>query len=573
MDKRSFQQKLPEVLVVLLCMIVLCIGVYQKEGYHMDEILSFEMSNAAFNPWIVPTQPQGRLAKFVENELQGESAKETLQNLKNTVVDVINNRGNSKLLSYKADVYEEPVWIDAESYKEYITVGDADAFQYLSVYFNVRDDVHPIFHYLLLHSMSSLFRGMAEPFVGCVINLAAVAGVLLLLMRLGKRFAVLLGMEKRARLIGVFTALCYGLSTGAMATTLLVRMYAVLTFFCVVFFTIHVEKWLQQGFAKKNKGLIAVTALGFLTQYFFLFYCFLLAAFTAVMLLCKKRTKEFWCYVRSMVIAGVIGVAAFPFSISHVLTSDRGEQALGSLTQGVSDFLIRLQAFGSILLERTFGESLSLAMLVIGIIAGVVFVVRRKSQLPVWMLFLPAVGYFLFVAKVSPFLVDRYIMAVFPFVALMGALLLFWLADRIEQKISKKGIAYALCSCVVFCQVWNLIQYDGSYQYKGYDIQRQISQEYAQYPCICVYDSVGYYENILEFTNYEKTLLLLEGELADRVETESVTELGQFVLLLKDNVDAENVFAIMEEKYGFVTEQILLEQSVHGDMIVLMSRL
>ena len=39
----------------------------------MDELLSFELANGEFNPWIVPTQPQGRLAKFVENEIRGES--------------------------------------------------------------------------------------------------------------------------------------------------------------------------------------------------------------------------------------------------------------------------------------------------------------------------------------------------------------------------------------------------------------------------------------------------------------------------------------------------------------------
>lgn len=55
----------------------------QPEGsYHMDELLSFELANARYNPWIVPTQPEGRLAKFVNEEIEGDSAGEVLENLK-----------------------------------------------------------------------------------------------------------------------------------------------------------------------------------------------------------------------------------------------------------------------------------------------------------------------------------------------------------------------------------------------------------------------------------------------------------------------------------------------------------
>ena len=88
---------------------------------------------------------------------------------------------------------------------------------------------------------------------------------------------------------------------------------------CVALLSVHVEKWKDHGFDRKNKGLIAVTVLGFLTQYFFLFYCILLAAVTAAGLLCGKRTRELWIYVRSMILAAVIGLA--PVSYTHLLPS------------------------------------------------------------------------------------------------------------------------------------------------------------------------------------------------------------------------------------------------------------
>ena len=85
-EKRDKWKKiLPELLAVILCLVLMGAGVSRKEGYHMDELLSFELANARYNPWIVPTQPEGRLAKFVNEEIEGDSAGEVLENLKNTV--------------------------------------------------------------------------------------------------------------------------------------------------------------------------------------------------------------------------------------------------------------------------------------------------------------------------------------------------------------------------------------------------------------------------------------------------------------------------------------------------------
>ena len=174
MESSRWKKILPELLAVILCLGIMCVGVSFKEGYHMDELLSFELANARYNPWIVPTQPEGRLAKFVREEIQGDSFPETVSNLTDTVKDVLQNRGNSKLLSYKADVYEEPVWISAEQFRDYVTVDGDDAFDYLSVYFNVKDDNHPPVHFMLLHTISSQSGRTLSSWLGCFINLVCV---------------------------------------------------------------------------------------------------------------------------------------------------------------------------------------------------------------------------------------------------------------------------------------------------------------------------------------------------------------------------------------------------------------
>lgn len=583
-ETSRWKKILPELLAVILCLGVLCVGVSFKEGYHMDELLSFELADARYNPWIVPTQPEGRLAKFVREEIQGDSFGETLMNLKSTVTDVLKNRGSSKLLSYKADVYEEPAWITSGQFRDYVTVDGSDAFDYLSVYFNVKDDNHPPVHFMLLHTMSSLFPGTLSPWLGCTINLICVGITLWLLLRLGRQLSEILGMEEQGRLLGILAVLLYGLSTGALASVLLIRMYCLLSCLCVALLSMHVEKWKEHGFDRSNKGLIAITVLGFLTQYFFLFYCILLAAVTAAGLLCSKRMRELWIYIRSMVVAAVIGLVLFPFAIADVFSSGRGVEALDNLASGFAGYGARLLAFARILADRTVGDLLLGAGCVTAVVLAVVLWYRRhKGQelsMPqavrgiLCMLIIPVVGYYLLASRMSPYLVDRYVMPMFPMIALLFALLLCCLGKRLAKASGWKErlVGIGLMALIIVVQGLRLASYDGEYLYRGYGQQEQLAEEYASLPCICVYAGVGYYENLPEFMHYDRTLLVTAEEFAERKDVDSLRMLDRVVVLIKPGVEEETVSSVLRERYGMEPEETLFSEGVHGDNIYLYVR-
>lgn len=578
MDRQNRWKKiLPELLAVILCLLLMGVGISRKEGYHMDELLSFELADARYNPWIVPTQPVGRLAKYVNEEIHGDSLGETAANLKDTVMDVLRNRGNSKLLSYKADVYEEPVWITDRQFQDYVTVDGSDAFDYLSVYFNVKDDNHPPVHFMLLHTMSSVFQRTLSPWLGCTINLVCLGITLWLLLRLGRQLADIFDLEGKGRQLGILAVLLYGMSTGALASVLLIRMYCLLSCLCVALFSVHVKKWKNREFDKKNKGLIALTVLGFLTQYFFLFYCILLAAVTAVILLYHRRKKEFLCYVRSMVIAAVIGLGLFPFAISDVFSSGRGTEALENLASGLSGYGQRLLSFGQILADRTVGGPLFLGGCAVGVILLLGQLIRtiRAGKLELTaMSVIPVVGYFLLASRMSPYLVDRYIMPLFPFAALLLALLLCIVGKKLAETAGWREtiVGNCLLLLVLVIQMFRLAAYDGEYLYAGYGEQEALAEEYAYLPCICVYTGVGYYENLPEFMHYTQTLLVKEEELENRTDTESVKALEQVIVLVKPGVEKEETMAVLRNEYGYTTEEILLSEGVHGDTVYLLSK-
>lgn len=568
------------ILPLLLVMLIQCFFIVHKEGYHMDELLSFELSNAEYNPWIVPTQPVGRLAKFIHEEIEDETFGGTLSNLADTVMDVINNRGGSKILQYKADIYEEPVWITAEQFKEYLTVNAKDSFNYLSVYFNAKDDDHPPVFYMLLHTVSSVFQNKIAPFMGCVINVFAISGCCLLFLFVGI-FLEERGLlqEGTGRFYGICASILYGASSGAIATGLLIRMYGVMTFFCVALFYIHIKKYFESSFQKKNKLLITITVLGFLTQYFFLFYCFGLAIITVILLIKNKRIGELKKYICSMLVAAIIGILLFPFSVSTLFSNARAAEALGNLSSGFGDYGYRLSSFGEILLTRCFGRPVYgiIVILMLAIALAIALFLRKKRNYRekkperstfMLLLMVPVCGYFLLAAKISPFLVDRYIMSVFPFLAL----LLAWLLCIVCMNFRKTG-RYLMVIPVILIGILNIGTYDGEYLYQGYKDQLAIAEEYKELACICLYDGYGFYYNLLEFTEYEETLLLKLPELEQRQDTVTLTRPTQIVVLRKREVDEESALEALG-MYGWEVENILLtpENSVYGDAVYLCVR-
>ena len=233
-------------MIILCSVLFLCGWVAGKEGFHMDEVLAFELANAEYNPWIVPTQPQGRLAKFWNEHIEGESLMQSVENVVYIVKDTFSNKGSSILATYKADVYEAPVWISGETFQNYITVNEDDDFNFFSVYFNVKDDNHPPVHFMAIHLLSSIFKGQANAWIGCSINIIAMAICMWMIGRIGELL--------RLKETGIAAAMIlYGFSTGIVSTTLWIRMYGLLTLWVVWLLYLHLKLWQDESFVSCKK--------------------------------------------------------------------------------------------------------------------------------------------------------------------------------------------------------------------------------------------------------------------------------------------------------------------------------
>jgi hypothetical protein len=431
--------------------------------------------------------------------------------------------------------------------------------------------------------MTSLFKGEISPWHGCVINLAAMAGVLWLLGLIGD----IIFKKKSSSLALMILA---GFSMGMVATTIWIRMYALLTLWTVWGLYLHIRKYVgveQDIFYRVNRkngkikwlgsvSLFVVTLLSFWTQYFGLFFMIPLAVVTAALLLKDKRVSEFWAYVRTMVSAAVVGVGLYPFAIGDVLFSERGTEALSQWQNGFMEYVGRLKSFGSILACNVAGNELVFAAAILVPAAVILYHIIKKTknykQIEGWqiaMCGIPLLVYFLLAAKMSPYFVDRYIMAIFPITAL--ALVWLWDCAMNVCDLKSKYAAVACITAAVFLTIISNINMQGqhAYLYSGYDEQIAVAEEYRAYPMVCLYLGSGLYENVIEMEQYEQTILLKPEELSSMDEARIEVTKDGYVALIKypgEEAGKEQLKQVMDV-FGGIKAELLYEGGAFGDAI------
>ena len=566
-----------QIVAIFFAVTVMSVFVSRKEGYHMDEVLSFEFANAEYTPWIVPWQPEGRFATFVYQEIETGDFWETTWNWIRYTLDYWINGEDSFAYNYEGNVYVQSVWISREEFREFVMTGPKDRFNLVSVYYNEIRDSHPPLFYMCLHLVCSVFPGIMAPWIGAIVNITAMVICCIFLIKIG----LLLTGDKEA---GTLAVLLYCLSAGGIETVVLIRMYCMLTMFCVISLYLHLKKWQSGDWRIGNKLLIFMTVCGFWTQYYFVFYAIFMAVVTMLGLMFTGKGKHALYYIRSMIIAAAIGLCTFPYAVSDVLDGSVGRDVVGNLLGSLQEFAERLGEFGTMLSSGicggNFGTVLLVFLFVVAVLLGLLIKEKRekltKDRLVQGaMVVLPAAGYFLITARISPFYADRYIMPTYAFAALAFALLFEWcrryLTDFLEKFHLGSGkmiLTNAMTILLVaVLGTSSILNYGDSYLYIGYSDQMEVAGQYADYPCLCIYDGVTFYENVPEFTIYKETLVLTCGELLERCQFDLLVDREDVVLLVKRNVDEEWVHQMMRDKYGYNNYELMFQDTIYGEKI------
>ena len=257
-------------------------------------------------------------------------------------------------------------WLGHSVFLEYLTVQQGEGFAYDRVYYNQTQDVHPPLYYILIHTICSFFPNTFSKWFGLGLNFVLFALCQVVLYKLSIEM-----LKTRGK--SLLVCALWGFGVGALNTVLFIRMYALLTLFVLLSFLIHVK------ITQTNKipikyilGVIAITILGDLTQYYFYIYSFLLAVVVGIFFVKNGSGRNLFIYSASAAISFLISITIFPAIFVH-FNGYRGDDAVnGMMHLEISGPMLR--SIYSMINQELFGLPSSIANLFAYIQSSIWFV-------------------------------------------------------------------------------------------------------------------------------------------------------------------------------------------------------
>lgn len=350
--------------IMLGTVILFFIFTFMKSGLFIDEIYTFGLSNS-------------HESGFIKAKMGGDVREKT---------------------------------ITREMFEDYLSVQPDEKFDLVSVYHNQEKDVHPPLYYWMFNILYSFFPGSYSIWPALMMDLALHLVTIYLLHRLlGRLFP-----ERTALLC---TAL-YAFSSISISTALMIRMYVLLTTLTVSLANLILDilenpRWYDYIL------LTLDIYLGMMTQYYFVFYAFLVCLAVLICTIIAREYRKSITFSISAILGVILMVLSFPAVIRH-LTGD----GLVSGTTAISNAFNLKGYLGSLF---SFGGG-TFRQLPVAALTGVIclamsfsthfdqkkgeeMTIQRKRAL---IIFIPAIISFVIVAIVSPYKTSRYIWNIAP---------------------------------------------------------------------------------------------------------------------------------------------------------------
>lgn len=335
-------------------------------------------------------------------------------------------------------------WQDRQTILDEFSVKEGEAFNYGLVKLVQSWDVHPPLYYWIFHSICSLTLGVFSKWSGIITNLLAFTIGFWLLYMIMTQLSVYWPVTAIALLF-------WGINPQTISCNMLIRMYAWLTVAIFACAYLHI-RLIKEGFCRKYMiFLMLVSYLGFLTQYFYLFF-FVCTGFvyTFWLVFMKKEIKSGIIYVICCAASLGLAVITYPACLSHLFGGYRGQGAAESLFDLGNTFM-RISFFTGLLNDFVFAGLFVVVALVL--VAGLL-VKRFKPRADIVIITIGTIGYFLLTSKAALLVgsaSNRYEMPIYGLVIAMvfvGLQSILYRGDS-RRRCRNAAIIMALCSAVI----------------------------------------------------------------------------------------------------------------------------
>lgn len=546
--KADKKQKIILAAVIAILCLVMFFFIGQKEGFHCDEIFSYGSSNSAYENVIYSYREKTPMHIFLEQKIfQDGNIFDWIERIKYYFID---HKEEKDIFIAEKMEEEKMIWRTKEDAENYLKAKD-NKFNYASVYYNQIQDVHPPLFYMLVHTVSSIFNNTFSKYIIFGVSLPFFIGVCILIWK------ILNTIGRKS--ISILAVILYGLSVGAISTMMFQRMYMMLTFFSLAYLYINILIAKNDyKIAQKNIiGLFIISILGFLTQYFFAIYAILVSLVMSVLFIIKKKYKELCKYIGTLILAAVIGILIFPFSIDHLFNSDRGIKNFST-----GNYYENIMTYFNLIL-RYFGSKWEIALALFAIALLAIIIRRKKERDIMSILVVPTILYVMIIARITEFLELRYVMNMLPIIAI---LIIMAVSSIFENKTYNYLVAIA---AVIILTGYGLITEKPLYLYKGYNNYLEISEKYSEDNLVYVgYTFFNHIQSMPEFANYKKTFMIYNDQINELENDEELANKNEFILSVNKYMGNEKVLQEVMEITQYPNYELLYEGCEGVDQVI-----
>lgn len=462
----------------LIIIILILIGIrvyfgYQKEDFFMDETFSYTLMNMKEGAGMIQTAPE------------------------------FNN-----------------IWISGDKIKNMLVVGKDEVLRYDIVYYNQTQDVHPPLYYFLLHTSSALSFGNFTKWTGIILNILIFIGISFALYVIGKKVF-------KSTIWAIVLVAIYGVSAGAIFSTIFIRMYELLILFVLLYLNKIIDILKMNVIENKNISkkdiiqLVTIFVLGMLTHYHFIIISVLISLVLFIIMLFKKvKISRICTYVGINILGLLIYSAIYPSFYTHMFGTQRGTESTGNLLN-LADYADRIKRGINVFDVNIFGEvgKIIIPIFILFITLAVIKKILENGLKKVeekngkkeetecidkyilGILIISTIIYFMLVGKIVPFMSIRYFLIIVP---LIHIVLVYILKFVMETLVKKEILRISMVVIIIlgYMLISLTVAEKNEFLYKG------SNNMYKEIEKTGVKDYIYYYNNFYEvnsdITRYTK---------------------------------------------------------------------
>ena len=429
---------------VMVCIILLVLAVglrfyygSQKEGYHLDEIYSYEYIG-----------------------------------------------GGEKVMPHWDDSLFN-TWLTGEFFDNYITINDNEKWKFSRINEKTAMDVHPPLYYWLLHISTILVDDGEMNYAGGI-SLNILSFIISTILLYSLAFKIL-----QNKYLTLIVCVLWGFSNASISSAIFIRMYEVMTIFILgVTLLIYYIFEKQQATYKNYTMLVIVAILGLLTQYLFLFFLIPMMLCISVIYFFRKQYKEVLASLIILLLSLLMAFAIFPAAKKHLFSSTyRTQEIVGKVTAKITDhFQIIVDRISEY--NKIFNSDIYNGFLIIFVVVTIIALVKwnitvKKNNINDYLKFIfvilfTVLCWFLGSVYATAFADIRYIIPILPLVVLC-------FVSMVDYIISSQRLKYLFLGTLIILVFLRLFFGDIKYIETGTQQQWQENLENNEIPVIVIF--------------------------------------------------------------------------------------